>query len=48
LDIREEKIKLKNVQTYMESQTDTKVLDKITRAHKSFEKKKFFMNLIFF
>ena len=37
LDIREEKVKLKNVQTYVGSQTDPKVLDKIIRAYKNFD-----------
>ena len=37
LDIREEKVKLKNVQTYVGSQTDSKVLDKIIRAYKNFD-----------
>ena len=37
LDIRDEKINLKNVQTYLGSQTDTNILDKIIRIHKNFD-----------
>ena len=36
LDIRDEKINLKNVQTYLGSQTDTNILDKIIKTHKNF------------
>ena len=37
LDIRDEKINLKNVQTYLGSQTDTNILDKIIKTHKNFD-----------
>jgi hypothetical protein len=37
LDIRDEKINLKNVHTYLGSQTDTNILDKIIKTHKNFD-----------